>query len=1462
MAVKSIALSSLDGSNGFQLNGVRGDDFTGASVSSAGDINGDGFDDVIVGASNAASGGGAYVVFGKARGFADNFDLSKLNGRTGFLLQGKSSDIAGSSVASAGDVNGDGLDDMIVGAPGNGGGRGAAYVVFGKRTPFASKVNLAKLNGTDGFRLVAGVDVSSGGQSVASAGDLNGDGFDDLLMGSGSGAKTYVVFGKASGFAANVNLELLNGADGFLLKYNSGDGGNGVKVSSAGDVNGDGFDDLIVGSPDADMRRGEAYVVFGKASGFDSRVYPDQLDGTDGFRLHGGFADIAGAVCSAGDFNGDGFDDLIVGAPGDPVYLGLFGTAYVVFGKASGFSADIDLTQLKGASGFKISASSSVDALGFSVSAAGDVDGDGLADLILSAPFGGDERGTSYILFGKESGLPGNLILDAPRDARVLRLTGEAAHDFSGWSVSGAGDVNGDGRDDLVVGAPAADTNGSSSGQAYVVFGTAVGQPLPYFIDALRAPVSAPSIRHTWNAADGKPVTITYSFMSSVPTGEGIGTSVAGGNPFTTFQPFDASLRTAARTALQSWAAVSGITFVEISAAEEATGRRGMIEFGSHSMSPGTGGYATAPNFVNGALPTGTQAGNIFIDRSLTLDSSELRSLLLRQIGIAVGLATPATGTLPENEDLPWNTVMNRLGVDSYPLGPFDIAAIQQIYGVNPAIRTEANSYAFGQQRYIWDGGGIDMISAAAMSAGVTLTLTPGSWNYAGVAPASSILAANQLFIGYGTTIENAIGSNFADTLIGNDLANTLDGGGGVDRLDGGRGDDTYLVDTSSDLVIEFFDRGIDTVRSTTQFTLSDNVENLILLGANAAGYGNALANRMTGSATNDTLDGMGGADTMDGGAGNDTYYVDDIGDVVVELASQGTDLVRSSIGYTLGANLENLELIGFNPIAGTGNALANVLAGNWAANLLDGGIGADTMQGSYGDDIYVVDNAGDKVIDESGAGVDTVRSTLDYVLGADLEKLELLGKALKATGNALANTLVGNAGKNVLDGAAGADTMAGGRGDDLYIVDNAGDVAIELEGEGKDKVESSASFTLGFGIEELVLLGTATDAIGNEQANILAGNAMANLLDGRAGGDRMKGGLDNDVYIADDAGDKAIEAADEGTDLVRSAVNFTLGNNVENLELLTSASRGTGNGLANHLSGNASNNLLDGKGGADTMAGGAGDDVYVVDNASDVVVELVGAGIDTVKASARFVLSDNIEMLLLTGSDDIAGTGNTLDNTLTGNEGSNLLDGKTGADMMRGGKGDDIYVVDDANDRVAEVAGEGADQVQSTVSYSLGSSLEDLVLLGKAAIDGAGNAAANRLTGNAAANKLSGGAGDDTLCGRGGSDILTGGAGRDIFLFDSTIAAGNIDTLADFFVAEDTIQLDNAVFADLALGLLQASAFAIGSAAQNGSHRVIYNATTGNLMYDADGQGGAAARTIAVLTANLALTSADFIVV
>ncbi|MFC6448161.1 beta strand repeat-containing protein, partial [Shinella zoogloeoides] len=501
---------------------------------------------------------------------------------------------------------------------------------------------------------------------------------------------------------------------------------------------------------------------------------------------------------------------------------------------------------------------------------------------------------------------------------------------------------------------------------------------------------------------------------------------------------------------------------------------------------------------------------------------------------------------------------------------------------------------------------------------------------------------------------------------------------------------------------------------------------------------------------------------------------------------------------------IENVTLLaGAGAANVTGNARTNVILGNASDNVIDGGVGGDIMRGGQGNDTYHVDDLND-IVDETGnagGGVDKVISMVSFSLAntaraiGTIENLELGGVAdIDATGNAVANELIGNDGKNVLDGGAGGDTMRGRGGDDTYVVDNLLDRVDETGADGVDTVRSSVSFDLqgvqvvGGDIENITLAGAAAiNASGNGLVNTLIGNAGANTLDGRQGADTMIGGDGADTYYVDDAGDMVVEsnaAAAGGVDTVRSStLTYTLTANVENLILVSGSAAVTGIGNAgnNTLTGNGLANVLDGAGGNDRMTGLGGNDTYIVDSALDVVVEAANEGIDTVRASANYTLSANVENLtIVSTAGAINGTGNELGNVLTGNAltntlrgmaGNDRLDGGGGADVLIGGAGNDTYVVNNAGVTINEVAdgGSGIDTVLSSTTFDLNTSanvigaVENIVLTGSGSINGFGNGLDNVITGNSGDNILVGGAGHDTLNGSGGSDRISGGVGHDM---------------------------------------------------------------------------------------------------
>jgi VCBS repeat-containing protein len=712
-----------------------------------------------------------------------------------------------------------------------------------------------------------------------------------------------------------------------------------------------------------------------------------------------------------------------------------------------------------------------------------------------------------------------------------------------------------------------------------------------------------------------------------------------------------------------------------------------------------------------------------------------------------------------------------------------------------------------GNDTYTVDDAGDDVQESSgqgndSVTSSITYTLPSQVENLTLTGSASDGTGNNRDNTIIGTSNANRLfGKSGSDILVGGDGNDTLDGGSGVDTMTGGKGSDTYQVDNTGDVVIEEPNEGTDSITSSVTFTLGANVEHLTLTGSAEDGFGNDRNNTITGTSSantlegregndilygggggdtlhghkgsdelygeggsdtlfggdgSDTLDGGTGADTMEGGKGNDTYQVDNTGDTVTENSSEGTDSVTSSVTFTLGANVEHLTLTGSagdgigndRPNTITGTSSANLLEGRQGNDILYGGDGDDTlyghndddvlygeggndvlyggndddeMYGGEGNDTYYVNTEGDTVSEvSSGDGTDTVSSMVDFTLGDHLEHLILTGTGensyegkgnslnnnITGTGSSINYTLRGYGGNDTLTSTNGSDVLHGGSGDD------------ELFGyEGNDTLYGGS---------------------GDDDLRAGAGN---DTLDGGADDDEMRGNNGNDTYYVDSTGDEVIENSGAGEDTVYSTVSFTLSPNVENLTLQTGGTTGTGNDLDNDifteesttgytLNGEGGNDLIYGDSGADTLNGGSGADTLNGNNGNDTL------------------------------------NGGNNNDTLYGQNGSDVLDGGAGGDTMSGGAGNDTYYVDSSSDTVIETSGNGsADKIYSTITLDIegeGIYVEELELLGSAAISLTANSLDNILTGNSAANTLDGATGNDTLHGKGGNDTLYGDDGDD----------------------------------------------------------------------------------------------------
>jgi Ca2+-binding RTX toxin-like protein len=515
-------------------------------------------------------------------------------------------------------------------------------------------------------------------------------------------------------------------------------------------------------------------------------------------------------------------------------------------------------------------------------------------------------------------------------------------------------------------------------------------------------------------------------------------------------------------------------------------------------------------------------------------------------------------------------------------------------------------------------------------------------------------------------SIEGLIGSSFNDELLGNANSNILYGGGGSDVLDGGAGDDVlvagvgagqYLGGDGRDK-IDLSGLGVDLVV---------NLRTGEVLGAGVTGTSVSGIEDVKSGSGDDTVVVGSGDHYIDGGGGEDEVQVlgkrADYGvqyDAVTGVLSLlkgseaitlvGVEGVRFADGLvalselTKASEESGADIVGTqsdDQLSGTpkGERISGLggndrLTGQGGSDVLDGGIGMDVMLGNGGNDSYYVDSGGDRVQEDGDGGIDTVFSTVDWSLGANIERLVLLSPARKGVGNGLDNELLGNARDNWLDGGLGADTMAGQSGNDTYVVNDIQDMVQEASQGGVDTVllklgQAYQRYEMSENVERVLVQGRlATDVQGNAGGNSLLGNVGDNRLWGLDGDDVLSGGMGgldflyggagDDVYYVQHRKTLVLEIGDRGADagghdtVISRVEAYALGAYVEDLVLSGGGKKGWGNMLDNRLVGNVMDNELVGFGGDDVLAGGAGNDVLIGGSGEDwFLVDALGRGVD-----------------------------------------------------------------------------------------------------------------------------------------------------------------------------------------------------------------------------------------------------------
>ena len=1301
----------------------------GAIVNSAGDINGDGFADLIVANKNNNS---VSVVFGQTDEISSTLDLTSLDGTNGFNLTTANTVY---SISNAGDINGDGLGDIIIGDPFRSlsgySSEGSAYVVFGQTTGFSSNFDLNSLNGSNGFSFAGTTQYSYVGRSVSSAGDINGDGFDDLIFSapglSDTPGESYVVFGKSSGFNASLDLSTFNSSDGIRITGPENESSD-MNVNNLGDINSDGFDDIIVTVSGQDSV--EAYIVYGKNTGFSDTITLSSLDQTTGLRITGfgySYSEDALIIGGAGDINGDGINDVIIG---DAYANDNSGVSYVVFG-SDDFGAAIDISTLDGTNGFRVDGENEEDISGSSVDFAGDINGDGFDDLIIGAPRHDPlniyDAGASYVVFGKSDGFSPIFDTSLIDGSNGFKLFGANTYDYSGASVSSVGDVNGDGFDDLLVGAEGEYGDGDS----FLIYGKdfrneveILGTAGDDIIDVIQKDLSVVTL-------DGDD-TINLGPIKNVFLNTGRGNNTIN---------FDSS-----RTSVVRRATI-----------RSSSSSSNNINIGSNSR-PVTrvinGRFIlTMPGYNGGGS---NNSFDIYTGNTIGLSGIRIRrGSLIVDIDdgfIELHFTDVNTNNLSTVEGLFERITFN----DSFTLTYQDVLDLGFDFD-----GTDGDDHLFGTQ-----------ITDRINGFGGNDTLDGGQGN---------------------DTLDGGQGD---DTLDGGEGSDILIGNSGDDELEGGPGDDNYIINANDgdDIIADI--GGTDNVifgtdLSVTDLAVSQSGDDLLLNFNNnqtitfTDWFDDPESHIEQFIFTDNNLLRLTGTDIEGLIQGNTINLAPGIN---TGLDNQIVD-EDAPFSYVIAADAfidsDSNEPLSFTATLANGDQLPTWLSFDEQTKTFSGLAENDNV-GDLEVEVTTTDNAGASVSDvfrfivENTNDAPVLQNSLldqntdqeeafsfsvpDNSFGDDdnIHGDQLTFSARLSSGSVLPSWLLFDVFTQTFSGIPGA-TDVGTYDITVIATDNEATSANDtftftVNSTSTDNVidgtNSSNTINGTPGNDVINGLGGHDTINGLEGNDIIIGGTGQDTLNGGAGDDtfsingtdvyydKFNGGDGIDIILGGD-GDDTIRVHNFRNDDTVEVVDGGLGHNViagnassniidvSNTQLINIAAIDGGAGH-DTITGNSDNNIIIGGTGQDTLNGGAGDDTFSISGA-DVHYDKFngGAGIDTILGSDgddtirvhQFRNDDTVEIIdgglgnnVIAGNSssniiDVSNTqliniaaidGGAGHDTITGNTDNNIIIGGSGQDTLSGGAGDDVYhyALGDSIDKIFDSFGNNDSVLFNNISH------------------------------------------------------------------------------------------------------------------------------------------------------------------